>query len=308
MDLVYHLWDYLIIENDPLFLHYFFIAFLSHHRAPILKTEVSILPQTLCNLKVHTPETLSLLFTQALTIRDSTPYSFSNWILQLGIWDKTTNKNQMNSTLLTLEQYQCLPIFPDEVLFFSLDSKGVSCPNTNCRNYAYWTNILSHKINSSGAPLSHVQNKNSVIGTIGWERSSKYFSHNPYPSYGGSYRKLTTETTPALTGTGFHSKGSSPARYTESTPSNARSPSTSATQKGDRKPNTISTSDLDQCWYCRRREIMLKFNEEHKIKMIEEEPTVILDIRDRAIQELGYLHKSILINLYVLKIVIQFKT
>ena len=77
LNILYLLYDYLIQINDPLFLHYFFLALIIFNRTEILKSkEKANYYIMLSKLTIETMEELTEIMSIAMDLREETPFSF----------------------------------------------------------------------------------------------------------------------------------------------------------------------------------------------------------------------------------------
>ena len=132
LDISFQIWDYIIKENDPLFMHFFFVAMIICKRELIINCNQNNLLPLLSSLVVVTKEELNEIINKAIEIRGKTPYSFRILANKLGFL-VTNNKN----VKANFEEYKplslpAMPIFPLEALYISKSSL-VPCPDEYCK-------------------------------------------------------------------------------------------------------------------------------------------------------------------------------
>ena len=132
LDIFYNLWDNIININDPLFLHFYFVAMIINQRELIINCEKNILPILMTSLTITSNEELTIVIEKAKELRQQTPFSFRILANKLGFLI-TRNKNVKE----TFEKYKplslpAMPIFPLEVLYITNHSE-VECPDEQCK-------------------------------------------------------------------------------------------------------------------------------------------------------------------------------
>ena len=132
LDIFYSLWDHIITINDPLFLHFYFVAMIINQRELIINCEKNILPILMTSLTITSNEELNIVIEKAKELRHQTPFSFRILANELGFLI-TKNKNVKEP----FEKYKplslpAMPIFPLEVLYITNHSE-VECPDEQCK-------------------------------------------------------------------------------------------------------------------------------------------------------------------------------
>ena len=132
LDIVYNLLDYIIETNDPLFLHFYFVAMIINRRELIINCEKALLPTLMASLTIMSNEELNIVVEKAKELRKQTPYSFRILANKLGFL-VAKNKNVKK----TFEKYKplslpAMPIFPLEVFHITNHSE-IECPDEECK-------------------------------------------------------------------------------------------------------------------------------------------------------------------------------
>ena len=132
LDILYNLWDYIIRINDPLFLHFYFVAMIINRRELIINCEKHLLPTLMASLTIISNDELNIVVEKAKELRYQTPFSFRILANKLGF---LVAKNK--SVKEKFERYKplslpAMPIFPLEVLYITNGSE-IECPDEECK-------------------------------------------------------------------------------------------------------------------------------------------------------------------------------
>ena len=134
IDIVYHLWDKLIVFNDSLFLHFIITSFLISHREQIIKCDISQIPSLLCQMTFSSIDEVDQTIEQALDIAELTPSSFRLFANKLEIFKFRSKRLQEMYERHDPDNLLAMPIFPSEILTVEYkDSFG--CPDQECINF-----------------------------------------------------------------------------------------------------------------------------------------------------------------------------
>ena len=125
---LYHFWNYLIIENDYLFLHYILIAFLKIKKPELDIEDKSLLVIVLGKLSIDSIEEIDTMYSMAVNLRKNTPYSFRFLANLLQIFQPGSAYLKEMYEIIKPEDLVSMPIFPNEILHFSYGDIMV-CPN-----------------------------------------------------------------------------------------------------------------------------------------------------------------------------------
>ena len=133
LNLTYYLWNKLIIENDELFIYFFFVSFLIVNGEKILSGKKKYLTKIISRLTITNIEEIDFIFNIALDLRKETPYSFRMLANKLEIYN-LNSKNLENA----YEKYKpnsliAMPIFPTEIYYICYNDI-VKCPDELCKN------------------------------------------------------------------------------------------------------------------------------------------------------------------------------
>lgn len=75
-ELVFCLWDFFLLEEDPFLLHFVAYALVAANRRHILEADIATLPQVLSRLTFSSREELERICVEALALSETTPRSF----------------------------------------------------------------------------------------------------------------------------------------------------------------------------------------------------------------------------------------
>ena len=135
LNLIYHLWDKLILFNDNLLLHFFMIAFIIYNKDKILKhNDITIIPGILTNLNFNSCDEIDNILELAMDLYSITPYSFRIFANELNIFNCKSEKLEELYLKFCPQNQIVLPIFPNEIL--SICYKDIiGCCNEKCINF-----------------------------------------------------------------------------------------------------------------------------------------------------------------------------
>lgn len=128
---LYHFWNYLIRENDYLFLHYILIAFLKIKKPELEIEDTSLLVIILGKLAINSIEEIDEMYKIAVDLRKNTPYSFRFLANLLQIFKPNSTHLKEMYEIIKPDDLVSMPIFPNEILHFSYGDTMI-CPDESC--------------------------------------------------------------------------------------------------------------------------------------------------------------------------------
>jgi hypothetical protein len=134
LGVVYHFWDFLINENDELFLHFFIVAFLKFHKERIVSSDHSQIPTLLSQLCLKAKDEVTMIFSLAKDIRLKTPYSLRIMARNLEVFTPYSNKLKDLFNFYKPETLFLFPLLPCEILSVAYNNM-ILCPDIRCKNY-----------------------------------------------------------------------------------------------------------------------------------------------------------------------------
>ena len=133
LDILFELWDNLLENDDPLLIHFIFVALLILKREIIINCEKTILPSLMSNLTILEKDELKTIIESAKDLRKKTPYSFRILADELGIFIPKCENLKERFEKYKPDMIQAIPIFPQEI-FYMTNKDKIVCPNPFCKN------------------------------------------------------------------------------------------------------------------------------------------------------------------------------
>ena len=134
LNVIYYLWDKLILFEDNLFPHFFITAYLILNKSKFFNIDSSVLLTSLSQLQISTIEEVNKVLNFSTDIRDKTPkslYLLSNK-LEIFNYDSKKLKNLYNE--YKPDKMLALPIFPNDI-FCIIYKNLIGCPDEKCENF-----------------------------------------------------------------------------------------------------------------------------------------------------------------------------
>ena len=134
LNVIYYLWDKLILFEDTLFPIFFIIALLILNRDKFLNVDSTVILSNLSQLDIQEIDEINKILNFSNEIRDKTPYSFyllSNK-LEIFIYDSNNLKNLYEQFMP--DKMLALPMFANDI--FCITHKNlIGCPDEKCENF-----------------------------------------------------------------------------------------------------------------------------------------------------------------------------
>ena len=133
LHLIYHLMNKIIVEDDPLILHYLIVAFLIYKKNVFFESDLTMIPVVITKISIDSIKEIDEIYNEAIKLRENTPYSLRIFANLLEIFKyhcedpKAIYEKYKPDSLLTL------PIFPSEI-FYICYKGATKCPDDNCKN------------------------------------------------------------------------------------------------------------------------------------------------------------------------------
>ena len=147
LNVVYHLWDKLILFDDNLFPHFFITSYLIKNKKKFFEVDCTIILSVLSQLHIDTIDEVDDILNFAAELRDKTPNSFYLFANKLEIFN-FGSKNLRN----LYEEYKpnellVLPMFPTDI--FTITYKyAIGCPDEKCKNFIINNNSTTNSQSS----------------------------------------------------------------------------------------------------------------------------------------------------------------
>ena len=133
LDILFLLWDFLIENDDPIFIHFILVSLLKQKREIIINCDKTWLPQLMSNLTIFEKDELNSIIEMAKDLRTKTPYSFRILAYKLGVLIPRCSSLKERFEKYKPEIIQAIPIFPQEIFYMS-NKQRIICPNPDCVN------------------------------------------------------------------------------------------------------------------------------------------------------------------------------
>ena len=140
LNILYYLWDRLILFDDNLFPHFFIIAFLIINKNKFNKNDNSILLSVIGHLEIETIEEINILLNYAAEIRDKTPSSFYLLSNKLDIFNFNSKHLKEYYEYYNPDKMLALPMFANDI--FCITYRNIiGCLDENCENFRRNKNV-----------------------------------------------------------------------------------------------------------------------------------------------------------------------
>ena len=153
LNFVYYLWDKLILFEDPLFIHFFIVAFLNQKKNKFLEIDSSGILSILSKLKINSLDEINDIIDLAIELRNNTPNSFYLFANYLEIFNYGSNNLKKLYEEYNPSNMIALPIFDSEVLNINYKDL-IGCPEQECKNF-----IIKNKNNAKKDLCSFCKNQ-----------------------------------------------------------------------------------------------------------------------------------------------------
>jgi hypothetical protein len=137
LDILFYLWNKLILENDELMIYYVIVALLINRKSIFVNANIGSIPILLNKISIDTEKDVDLIFESALNLRKKTPYSFRLFAKKLEILQNKSNQHKDKFNLYHPNTLISIPIFPSEIYYICYKDI-IKCPD---ENHNYCTNI-----------------------------------------------------------------------------------------------------------------------------------------------------------------------
>lgn len=134
LNIIYHLWDKLILFEDSLFIHFFIIAFLIKNKNKFFEVDCHIILSVLSKLRINSMDEVNEILDIAIDLRNNTPNSFYLLANYLNIFDYGSNQLKKLYEEYNPDKMLALPFFPSEILSITYKDL-ISCPDEKCQNF-----------------------------------------------------------------------------------------------------------------------------------------------------------------------------
>ena len=154
LNIVYHLWDKLILFDDCLFIHFFIVAFLIKNKNKFFEVDCNIILSVLSKLHIESMDGVDDILDMAIDLRNSTPDSFYLFAKNLEIFNYGSTNLKKLFEIYNPNNMLALPIFPSEIFSITY-SDLIGCPDDQCQNF-----IIKNKKSEKETKCFFCRNKN----------------------------------------------------------------------------------------------------------------------------------------------------
>ena len=134
LNVIYYLWDKLILFDDTLFPLFFITAYLILNRDKFFVEDYSVILTKLSQMHIDTIKEVNEILDFANEIRDKTPNSFYLLANKLEIFNYDSQNLQILYEKFKPNLMLAMPIFPTDI--FCITHKNIiRCPDVNCENF-----------------------------------------------------------------------------------------------------------------------------------------------------------------------------
>ena len=154
LNIVYHLWDKLILFDDCLFIHFFIVAFLIKNKNKFFEVDCNIILSVLSKLRIESMDDVNDILDMAIDLRNSTPDSFYLFAKNLEIFNYGSINLKKLFEIYNPNNMLALPIFPSEIFSITY-SDLIGCPDDQCQNF-----IIKNKKSEKETKCFFCRNKN----------------------------------------------------------------------------------------------------------------------------------------------------
>ena len=134
LNYVYYLWDKLILFEDPLFIHFFIVAFLNKNKNKFFEIDSSGILSTLSKLGINSLDEINDIIDMAIELRNNTPNSFYLFAKYLEIFNYGSNNLKKLYEEYNPSNMLAMPIFESEVLNINY-KELIGCSEQDCKNF-----------------------------------------------------------------------------------------------------------------------------------------------------------------------------
>lgn len=135
LDIVYHIWDKIILFNDPILMHFLCLALLIYNKHKFIDVDCTQIPSILCQLVIDNINQADDIIHLAFDLINKTPHSFRLLVDKLEIFHNKSLKTKELFQGFSIETMLSLPIFPSECLSI-LYPFDINCSNDKCCCYS----------------------------------------------------------------------------------------------------------------------------------------------------------------------------
>ena len=131
LNIIYYLWDKLILFKDTLFIFFFIVSILITNRELYFKVDSTSILFVLSKFEITEIKQINDIINLAIQLRENTPKSFDLLVKKLEIFEPGSKNLQKLYEEIKPEKMLALPMFVEDVFFVTHDTM-IGCTNENC--------------------------------------------------------------------------------------------------------------------------------------------------------------------------------
>ena len=139
LKITYLLWNFLIEEQNKLFIFYLIIAILKYKKNEFVNFDQTNLLSYFGKIKIKNKDELNDIITLSKIIKNNTPKSFEILVEKLEIFKPKSLYLKYNYEFYNIETLLTLPLLPNDILYNIYKNKEVFCCDKNCKNFSLFT-------------------------------------------------------------------------------------------------------------------------------------------------------------------------
>ncbi len=139
LKITYLLWNFLIEEQNKLFIFYLIIAILKYKKNEFVNFDQTNLLSYFGKIKIKNKDELNDIINLSKIIKNNTPKSFEILVEKLEIFKPKSLYLKYNYEFYNIETLLTLPLLPNDILYYIYKNKEVFCCDKNCKNFSLFT-------------------------------------------------------------------------------------------------------------------------------------------------------------------------
>ena len=139
LKITYLLWNFLIEEQNKLFIFYLIIAILKYKKNEFVNFDQTNLLSYFGKIKIKNKDELNDIINLSKIIKNNTPKSFEILVEKLEIFKPNSLYLKYNYEFYNIETLLTLPLLPNEILYKIYENKEIFCYDKNCKNFSLFS-------------------------------------------------------------------------------------------------------------------------------------------------------------------------
>lgn len=156
LNIIYYLWDKLIVFNDKLFIFFFIVSILITNRETYFKVDTTSILHVLSAFEITEIKQINEIINLAIQLRENTPKSLDLLVDKLEIFKFDSKNLQKLYEKFQLDKMPAMPMFVEDI-FSVTHEELIGCPDENCE---YFLKKSKNRINNSNCIFCNVKKTN----------------------------------------------------------------------------------------------------------------------------------------------------